>query len=670
MKQEFKHQFEKHPKPKGRCPKCGVDKKFRYYEGLPREYGICDRVSSCGHRSIPSGGMNEVSYVEPTAMSIVSPSKTDLFCLKNTTSNFHLFCRSKFKMPLDHLLKWNVGSEGSITKFAYFNCYKKAVNIITIHYQLINGTKDCKRDKTKVPYSLRAANGERYTMCLFGEHLLTNKTICLVESEKTAVIASYFYPQYDWLATGGANKLTREKMDVLLNKEVFYLGDSDKAGKENSTINKLKEYKLNHKIIELFPGRTDGYDLADAIIEGINPDIEHSAMLAVRTCENTKTKNKSDFDKVEQFISERYEIRHNTVSNEIECRAAGSQDRFTQLNDNDLYIELQKNFIPFSPLKLAAVLNSKFVKKHDPFLHYFENLPKWNESADPDHIEKLSTYVPVREEDTQRFKVQFKKMLVRCVACSITEVFNKQAFILVHDKQNSGKSTFCRWLCPPQLSKYIAENINTDKDSQIALAENFIINMDELATLSKAEINQLKAFMSKDVIKARLPYGRRATVMIRRGNFVGSTNKGEFLNDETGSVRWLCFELVENINFNYKEDVNIDLIWSQAYSLFKGGFKYELTSEEIAENEEVNKRYRITTMEQELIQARYISATKDDIGAQFYTATALKLAIEYSNPGVKLNSINIGKALRILGFKQELKYNGVYQDRGYWVNQK
>lgn len=42
--------------------------------------------------------------------------------------------------------------------------------------------------------------------CLFGEHLLKkypNKTVALVESEKTAIICSALMPDYIWLATGG-----------------------------------------------------------------------------------------------------------------------------------------------------------------------------------------------------------------------------------------------------------------------------------------------------------------------------------------------------------------------------------------------------------------------------------------------------------------------------------
>lgn len=42
--------------------------------------------------------------------------------------------------------------------------------------------------------------------CLFGEHLLSDnptKSVAIVESEKSALIATHYMPEFTWLATGG-----------------------------------------------------------------------------------------------------------------------------------------------------------------------------------------------------------------------------------------------------------------------------------------------------------------------------------------------------------------------------------------------------------------------------------------------------------------------------------
>lgn len=66
--------------------------------------------------------------------------------------------------------------------------------------------------------------------CLFGERLLIDfptKKVGLVEAEKTALICSMVYPEYNWLATGGKSQMSAEKLSVLKGKEVIAFPDSD-----------------------------------------------------------------------------------------------------------------------------------------------------------------------------------------------------------------------------------------------------------------------------------------------------------------------------------------------------------------------------------------------------------------------------------------------------------
>lgn len=66
--------------------------------------------------------------------------------------------------------------------------------------------------------------------CLFGEHLLRmypDKVVALVESEKSALIASGVYPEYIWLATGGKSQLSIDKLKVLQGRTVIMFPDVD-----------------------------------------------------------------------------------------------------------------------------------------------------------------------------------------------------------------------------------------------------------------------------------------------------------------------------------------------------------------------------------------------------------------------------------------------------------
>ena len=65
--------------------------------------------------------------------------------------------------------------------------------------------------------------------CLFGEHLLSDtsaamsaKPVAIVESEKTALVAALFIPDFVWLATGGMHGcFNSEAMQVLKEREVI-----------------------------------------------------------------------------------------------------------------------------------------------------------------------------------------------------------------------------------------------------------------------------------------------------------------------------------------------------------------------------------------------------------------------------------------------------------------
>lgn len=479
-------------------------------------------------------------------------------------------------------------------------------------------------------------------------------------------------------AVGVDHAATRLSLDdiQLLKKKCRHLiicYDIDSPGLKASE-KVANEFDLYRLILPDILLREGGKDISDFFLKKHSADEIRTLVKSTISIEPAKEKTKtperaqrlSKFEKVEELINENFELRFNEVSNEIEYRRKDdTESEYDVLNENNVYRFLQHNNIEFSMAKLTSLLRSDFVNRFNPFRNYFEQLPHWDSDADPDYIEKLTGYLSVR--DGERFPMQFLKTLVRAVACALNDtIINKQAMILVHEEQNSGKTTFIRWLCPPALNKYIAENISTDKDSLIALSDNFIINMDELATLSRAEINTLKSMFSKETIKIRRPYDKNATSAPRRASFFGSTNKAEFLTDETGSVRWLCFELTGRINWDYKTDLNIDDIWRQAFSLYKSGFKYELTPDEIQANELANRQYQETTPELELIQKNYAPGSKEQHDA-FYQATDFLNNLTEKCPTARLNLNNIGKALKILGYERATKRSDKYPIKGYFI---
>lgn len=398
------------------------------------------------------------------------------------------------------------------------------------------------------------------------------------------------------------------------------------------------------------------------VIRSINQNSVESTNNNVQNDNSANKKVTSNkFIITEEYLSKNFDLRYNVISNKFEYKKKDDRE-WQEMNENNMFIQLQKDNINISLNHLIALLKSDFVQRYHVFREYFESLPEWDGTTD--YILKLTSFLITN--DRARLEKHFKKWLVRAVKTAIDDnYFNKQAFVLVSTKQNSGKSTFCRFLCPTELKDYITESITTDKDSMIAITENFLINLDELSQADKAEINAFKSMFSKDKVKARLTYDKRPTVHSRRASFIGSTDRWEFLTDENGSVRWLCFE-IERIDWNYSYEVDIDYVWSQAYHLLtKVKYEFELTADEIKENDYINKKYQVSTPERDLLMKFFAPA--DEKTGEFKTATDI-LEFISERTSINLSPIKIGKELRFLGFERVSKrVNDNLPAYGYFI---
>jgi predicted P-loop ATPase len=390
--------------------------------------------------------------------------------------------------------------------------------------------------------------------------------------------------------------------------------------------------------------------------------------------ESEKTGRKlNKFMQIKNYIGGNYDLRFNLVSNEIEI-SPKEKDQYKVFNENNIFCELYERGFNGIQNQVIALVKSDFVPEYDPFKEYFESLPEWKQ-GDPDHITQLANFIEAKDQFW--FNTQFKKMLVRSVACALKIIaFNKQCFVL-KGGQNDGKSSFVRFLCPPRLKEYITQHINpNNKDGDIALCRNFIINLDELDKFSKQEVSKVKAMITVDNVKERLPFGRNPVSIPRRCSFFGSTNVSEFLTDVTGNVRWLVVEIKKN---GIKHDnggkngytaIDMDLVYSQAYALLKSGFEFEMTKEEINKSEKNNQGFQVATVEQELIIDRFAPASEETEGAKFMTATEILKTIEIDTK-TTLTRRKVGQALKLLNFDQAQKFfkNHGYQKKGYWVKE-
>lgn len=354
----------------------------------------------------------------------------------------------------------------------------------------------------------------------------------------------------------------------------------------------------------------------------------------------------SVYDKINEEFSKHFTIKFNKIALEFEIYSIKTGVRI-DFNESSILIHLHREKINVSPQVLKIYLRSHFVKQINPLIQYFESLPTWNGE---DHIKKYASYI--NTDDNELFYIQLLKWAVRAVkTIFVDEEINKHALVL-EGGQNYGKSYYLNYLCPKPLTKYLYTNLGVGKDDRIKLSKSLIINIEELDVMGKNDINTIKALISQVSINERLPYGEKSTLLYRTCSFVASTNRAEFLCDDTGSVRWIIFSVIQLIDFSYSKEFNIDDFWSQAYHIFKNqkDFKSELSTEDIRINEQRNERFTIQTVENEYVLKFY--AISDDI-ADFRTSTEIVTDLQIM--GQKLSNIKIGSALTKYGF-QKIKH--------------
>tara|TARA_R110000796_G_scaffold74629_1_gene167794 strand:- start:2814 stop:4271 length:1458 start_codon:yes stop_codon:yes gene_type:complete len=372
--------------------------------------------------------------------------------------------------------------------------------------------------------------------------------------------------------------------------------------------------------------------------------------------------DKPEIEKVEVWLNRRWEFVENEVTQVTEFREKEKEgSKWELLNVDTIYRKTQKAGFKFTVDKLKSLLRSDFVYRYNPFKDYFEALPEWNEEKDPDYIQQLASYMKV--EDQAFFEAQFKKCLVRCIGCSLYGKENRIVFVLVGEKQNTGKSTYLRYLNPFGSKYYTEAPLHHNKDSSFAIAENFIYNLEELASLSNIDVNRLKSIISTSVIKERKNYAVNPVEQPRRANFFGSTNKTEFLTD-TENTRWLCFNM-QAVDWGYKQKVDIDLVWAQAFALYNSPtFSDQLTKEESTARDTKNKDYEINDYEKELIKRHFQIA--DASKGEFYTNADI-LDVLNEGGAKRLESRYIGKNMVQLGFEKAIKKINGHTARGYYA---
>ena len=294
----FRYTLQKYngPNNKWHCPNCHHKTLVRYIDSESNQYinddvGRCDREVKCGYHFSAKQYFeaNRFFGVKYASNSHFKPQikpilKTHYVCsdvLKSTlksprNASLISFLESKFgEVETNKVIsKYQLGAVESDIVFWQIDTSNRVRTGKIMKYDSHTG----KRVKGAPPTNITWAHkhfykeGFNYVQCLFGENLIygNSHTIAVVESEKTAIISSLFYPDKIWVATGGIGNF--KLIEALKGRKVIVYPDlgcyekwRDKAYLYQNDMKISISRMLEKNANEL--ERVNGYDLADYLLQ-------------------------------------------------------------------------------------------------------------------------------------------------------------------------------------------------------------------------------------------------------------------------------------------------------------------------------------------------------------------------------------------------------------------
>ena len=438
--------------------------------------------------------------------------------------------------------------------------------------------------------------------------------------------------------------------------------------------------------------------------------------------------NTASVDEIKAFLDGRVRLRYNVITSRVECLLTGenTNNSLSGLNTN-LTNDTNNSCVSSCPPQWESisdrivntlwsrmssvlrvniqdvyrVIESDYVPAFNPFVEYLESLPEWHE-GDHDYIADLAATVKIKgeqehiespeaarlkgtaQEGTSQegtaqegtaqeadfslftFPYSLKKWLVGMVAGWISEDVVNNVILVFIGEQGAYKTTWFNYLLPPQLKQYFYTKTNANRmtrDDLLTLAQYGLVCCEELDTMRPAELNQLKAAVTMPSIDERAAYAHFHEHRKHIASFCGTGNNVSFLSDPTGNRRWLPFE-VESIVSPREHPFCYEGIYSQALALYKSGFTFWFTKEEIQEQNRHNRKFETPRLEHELVDL-YFRRPLEHENSMFMTSSRV-LQIIGSGITQKLSATRIGMAFSELGF-QRVRYHGI---RGYLVMQR
>ena len=216
-------------------------------------------------------------------------------------------------------------------------------------------------------------------------------------------------------------------------------------------------------------------------------------------------------------------------------------------------------------------------RERDPFRDWLESLPEWDGTTRLANV--LQETLGANDAMLTRWASWY--LCLGAVQRTYEPGCLLREIPILIGAQDSGKSQLLRNLLPPDQPDWFSDSLCVSEASQKqveAILGRVIVELSELAGFRRADLESLKAFISRrDDGAIRLSYRRDPETALRRCILVGTSNDSECLpNDPSGNTRFVPIQCLKGSHVEPYLDERREQLWAEAMALYLKGQRANL----------------------------------------------------------------------------------------------
>lgn len=250
---------------------------------------------------------------------------------------------------------------------------------------------------------------------------------------------------------------------------------------------------------------------------------------------------------------------------------------WTDTDDANLRVWLEKHYDITGKEKIADALTAVLTRhSYHPIRDYLSGLT-WDGVPRLDRI--IIDYMGA--EDSELNRAMSRKHFVAAVARVFNPGCKYDYCLIMSGAEGIGKSTLLRVMG----GKWFNDSITTleGKEGMEQLRCAWVVELGELSSIKRSDVEQVKAHLSKQVDIYRAAYARRVLEHPRQCVFCGTTNEALFLKGDTGNRRFWVIPVVAELRKyrDWSEAIrrDRDQLWAEAVHYYKQGEPLYLSEE-------------------------------------------------------------------------------------------